>query len=257
MPPLAPSPSASLRSVCILGGAAPRIDSLVAALAADPGLQVRVGGPAGALAEAGACALVLVHEEVAHRRRDELFGGPGAPRIVIFTEQPDVEAAVRWLRAGAADYFAPSPENLASLPARLRALLRPAPRSPRRLDTPRIRSLAVAVEQASDGLVVSDENGRIVALNRQMRRITGFSRASTGDLASLLRALHPEPGELQRAEERVREVVATGRPREAEAAAPPCAARTFSTCPRTATAPACGSTPPPTPSFSPPWNSAR
>ncbi len=219
MPTLAPSPSGSLRSVCILGGAAPRIDPLVAALAADPGFRVRVGGPAGSLAEAGDCALVIVPEELAHRRRDELFGSPGAPRIVILTEQPDVEAAVRWLRAGAADYFAPTPGNLASLPTRLRALLTPTPRSPRRLDTPRIRSLAVAVEQASDGLVVSDENGRIVALNRQMRRITGFSRASTGDLAGLLRALHPEPGELQRAEERVREVVATGRPREAEAAA--------------------------------------
>ncbi len=219
MPALAPPPSATHWPVCILGDGTPRIDRLVAAIAADPAFRVRVGGPVGSLAEAGDCVIVLVPEELAHRRRHELFGRPGSPRIVVVSDHPDVDAAVRWLRAGAADYFAPSPERLASLPARLRALLVSPPRDPHRLDTFRTRSFAVALEKASDGMVLSDEDGRIVALNRQMRRITGFSRTSATDLAGLLRALHPDPGELARAEERVREVVATGQPREAEAAA--------------------------------------
>ena len=219
MPPLAPPPATALCPVCILGGAEPQTARLAAALATEPGFLVRVGEPGDPLERIEDCSVVLIPEDLARRRQAELFGSPGLARIVVITEHPDTETAVQWLRTGAADYFAPTPANLASLPARLRALLAPGTGETHRLDTHLGRALAVAIEQASDGLVLSDEDGRIVVFNRQMRRITGFSRASVGDLAGLLRALHPDPGELGRAEERVREAIATGRTREAEAAA--------------------------------------
>ncbi len=196
---------------------------LLPALAGERDLSIGVHETlAAAKAEVASCQvdLALVSLEVATRHRAELFERPCPARVAVFTDRPEVGEAVRWIRAGAVDYFGLTPENLASLPARLRGLLALAPGSARRERAESIaRQLAIVVEKTGDGLTLSDERGRFVVFNRQMRRITGYTRALAGTLPGFLRVLHPEAGEWRRAEERVRDALATGETREAEVSA--------------------------------------
>ncbi len=199
---------------------------LLPALQHDPGFSIGVHESlAAARTEVATCHidLALVSVELAQRHQAELFGRPCPARVAVFTDRPEVGEAVRWMRAGAADYFALTAENLATLPARLRSLVSVPGGGPAR--TVRsggenfARQLAVLVEKVGTGLTLTDDQGRFVVFNRQMRRITGHTRASAGTLAEFLSALHPDPAEHRRAEERVREVLATGEIREGDAAA--------------------------------------
>lgn len=167
--------------------------------------------------------LALVSADLAQRHRAELFGRPCPARVAVFTDKPDVGEAVRWMREGAVDYFALTTETLATLPTRLRGLLSsmhsPLAGRVRDRGDSLARQLAVVVEKVGDGLTLTDDQGRFVVFNRQMRRITGYTRTLAGSMSEFLVALHSDPGEHRRAEARVREVLATGEIREADVAA--------------------------------------
>lgn len=204
----------------LLGDAAAQ-SRLLPALAADPGLQVRCF-PADALGCAQAAAepvrLQLVSADLVQRHRAELFAPPRHPPVVVFADAATADEAMGWLHAGAVDGFTLTTENLAGLPQRLRARLaaRPASAPFRQNREALARRLSVVVEKVGDGLTLCDELGHLRLFNRQMRRITGYSRSRAGSHAEFLRVLHPAPEERRRAEERVYEVLATGEVREGE-----------------------------------------
>ena len=165
--------------------------------------------------------LVLVDEALAATQPATLLGGAHARPVAILASAPTVSRAVHWIRRGALDYLsASSPADLAALPDRLQELLaNPAATRPfrrQRRATRLAHQLTGVFEQVGDGLLLADTAGRLVLFNRELRRITGFSRSTTGTLDGFLRAIHPGPAELRRAQERVREVVATRENRTAE-----------------------------------------
>ena len=221
-PPAPPHPW----RLCVLGRLSDFVGKLQPALAGDPAFHLRCHETLeAARREVAACGvdLALVSSDLAVRHRDELFGRACPARVAVFSPVPTADEAVHWMRAGAVDYFGLGPEALAGLPARLRAMLAPRPEPPpgvglRGVDA-LARQLVVAIEKIGDGLTLTDEHGRFVVFNRQMRRITGYSRSVAGNQGGLLRVLHPDPGECRRAEERVREALTTGEIREAEAGA--------------------------------------
>lgn len=227
MPPARPVPPPNHPwRLCVLGRMGDFMGKLQPALARDPAFHLRCHESLeAARREVAACGvdLALVSSELAVRHREELFGRACPARVAVYTPVPTAEEAVYWMRAGAADYFGLGAETLAELPARLHAVLAPRPEPVpgaglRGVDA-LARQLVVAIEKIGDGLTLTDDHGRFIVFNRQLRRITGYSRSLAGDLGGLLRALHPDPGECRRAEERVREALSTGESREAEASA--------------------------------------
>jgi len=196
------------------------------ALASDPTFHLRCHESLeAARREVVACGvdLALVSSELAAHHRDELFGQPCPARVAVYTSVPTSEEAVRWMRAGAVDYFGLNAEVLASLPARLHAVLAPRAAPPSGVGQRGVdglaRQLAVVVEKVGDGLTLTDDQGRFMIFNRQMQRITGYGRSQVSNLGAFLGVLHPDPGELRRAEERVRETLSSGATREAEVGA--------------------------------------
>jgi len=212
--------------LCVLGRLADFIGKLQPALAGDPLFHLRGHESLEAARhEMAACGvdLALVSSEMALRHRDELFGRACPARVAVYTPVPTADEAVYWMRAGAFDYFGLGAESLAGLAKRLRTALtsrpEPVPGAGLRGVDALARQLAVAIEKVGDGLTLTDDRGRFVVFNRQLRRISGYSRSLAGDLDGLLRLLHPDPAECRRAEDRVREALTTGETREAEAIA--------------------------------------
>lgn len=221
-PPSSPADSEPWH-LCLLGRLADCTGRILPALAHDREFTVGVHETlAAARTEVATCQidLALVSVDLAARHRTELFGRPCPARVAVFTDKPDVAEAVRWMRDGAVDYFALTPDNLATLPTRLRSLLTtvesPLSGRLRNRGDSLARQLAIVVEKVGDGLMLTDDQGRFVIFNRQLRRITGYTRAQAGCFAEFLAALHPDLGELRRAEARVREVLTTGEIREAD-----------------------------------------
>lgn len=173
--------------------------------------------PLEAQAEVAACQidLVLVAAEVAERHAGELFGRPCPARVAVYSDWADVSSAVHWMRAGAVDYFALDETNLSALSERLRGLLE-VRRAPQARSNNLARQLVAVLERAGDGLVLVDEIGRFLNFNRQMRRITGYSRSAAGTFEQLLQALHPEPGVLDRARSAVAHALRDGTTVEVE-----------------------------------------
>ncbi len=195
-------------------------------LGADPAFVLHEATPGTAAAAPRALArynLVLTSETVAETHHATLVGPNHMVRLMILSSQPAVDRAVRWIRAGAADYCSTTAEDLAALPGRVRAILAgqsAADTSAKQRRTTRLaHQLATVVEKVGDGLTLVDEHGRFILFNREMRRITGLSRSTAGGLTTFLHTIHPDPAEFRRAQERVREALATRESRAGEVVA--------------------------------------
>lgn len=120
------------------------------------------------------------------RRRPSLRGLP----IVLITSLGDRSSRVRGLQAGA-DEFLSKPVDPAELTARLRSLLRlrwfQALSAQQEL-------LEAAFEGLSDGLVIAEPGGRVVAANPPARRLLDLPDDPSGeDLLARLRRFRAEP----------------------------------------------------------------
>ncbi len=169
-------------------------------------------------------SVVLVSADFASAHRQRLFPPGTPPRVVVCSENPDIEQAVHWMRQGAADFLALDRTGAKRLPTRLLDLIGHAPPAPPTTGRERralmaARQLAAITESVGEGLLLVDEQGRIAVFNRKLRRISGFSRSLTPTLREFLPSIHPDPGELRRVEDRAEEAAATGEKREVETSA--------------------------------------
>ena len=224
MPTSRPTAAAPVRwQLCLLGHLAPEIR---ATLSADPAFLLQETTPGTAAAAPRALArhhLIVASEAVAEAHRASLVGTNHTLRLMVLAERPSIDRAVHWIRAGAADYYAITTEDLSALPSRIRTILTSQSMAPvatkQRRITRLAHQLATVVEKVGDGLTLVDEHGRFILFNREMRRITGLSRSTAGGLTAFHQAIHPDPAEFRRAQERVREALATRESRAGEAIA--------------------------------------